>query len=368
MPFTEFHWQGCRLQPAQTWGSVRLAAIVRDQVRGDLRLSSQAHPFDRVRSSYPRAEFTGYLPQAMVVRWEPDGSAVATSETHLGDQGGLSLGKLWKRQAPNQLAFLPNALAIEGFMVRHFKGPDVAWLDYQRSVRRGSLGVRSEPSVPGWYLKGMAEALAIFEFAPDQVGTALFLDEELVGCFITPHPEDYARLHESLLSDHFADYLIHYGYLRYAKREGLKLNSQAIVDLQSLACEFARAKAAESAREVYRLGVIEGRALDTQIVYRTDVFTLERFVTQLQGGDNFAGEVIVRDDGTVEYLKLFRLSRGQSRRLHLLSTLARHSWNFEEAAPDLGQKTREDVARSFVEADLGYLLNPGLWGHLMPRS
>lgn len=368
LPFTKFHLQGCRLEAGQTWGSVRLAAVVRDHVRGDLRLSSQAQNLDRVRSSYPQAKFTSYIPQAMVVQWERDGSAVATSETHLNQHGGLSLGKLWKRQSPTQLAFLPNALAIEGFMVRHFKGPDMAWLDYHRSVRRGSLGVRSERSVPGWYLKGMAEALAIFEFAPNQVGTVLFLDEELVGCFITPHPEDYAQLHDSLLSDHFADYLIHYGYLRYAKRESLTLNTAAIVDLDSLAREFARAKATESAQEVYRLGVLEERELDAQTVYTTDVFTLERFVTHLQGADNFAGEAILRDDGTLEYLKLFRLSRGQTRRLHLLSTLSRHSWNFDQAAPALGVHTREDVARSFVEADLGYLLNPGIWGHLLPKS
>jgi hypothetical protein len=368
LPFPKFHWQGCRLEAGQTWGSVRLAALVRDEVRGDLRLSPRVQNRDRVRSSYPQAQFTSYIPQALVVRWDRDGTAEATAETHLGDQGGLSLGKLWKRQSPTELAFLPNALAIEGFMVRHFKGPDVAWLDYQRAVRRGSLGVRAERSVPGWYLKGMAEALALFEFAPNQVGTALFLDEELIGCFITPHPEDYAQLHESLLCDHFADYLIHYGYLRYAKRQDLPLNAAAIVDLDSLSREFARAKAAESAKEVYRLGAIEGRELETQTVYRTDRFTLERFVTQLQGADNFAGEAIVREDGTLEYLKLFRLSRGQSRRLHLLSTLARHGWNFDQAAPDLGVQSREDVARSFVEADLGYLLNPGIWGHLLPKS
>jgi hypothetical protein len=278
------------------------------------------------------------------------------------------MGKLWRRQSPTELAFLPNALAIEGFLVRHFKGPDMAWLDYHRSVRRGSLGIRAERSVPGWYLKGMAEALAIFEFAPSQVGTALFLDEEMIGCFITPHPDDYAQLHDSLLTDHFADYLINYGYLRYAKRESLPLNAAAIVDFDSLAREFARAKAAECAKEVCRLGVIEGRELDAQTVYRTDLFTLERFVTKLQQADNFAGEAIVRDDGTLEYLKLFRLSRGQTRRLHLLSTLGRHSWNFEQAASTLGVHSPEDVARSFVEADLGYLLNHGIWGHLMPKT
>jgi hypothetical protein len=362
LSFDRFHLNGCRLEVAQTWGSVRLVAIVREQVREDLRLASQPFAFHRVKSTYRRADFTSYMPQAIVVNWNRDGTATATAETHLGEHGHLAFGKLWKRTGPGQLAFLPNALAIEGFMVRHFKGPDVAWLDYRREVRRGSLGYRVERMVPGWILKGLREALSIFEFVPGQVGMALFVDEELSGCFVTPHPEDYARLHESLLVDQFADHLIHYGFLRYAKTEKLSLHLPAIADLSSLAAEFTRAAALERDVERYRLAEIEGRELDAQTVYTTEVFSLQRFVTHLREADNFAGEVILRHDGTLEYLKLFRLSRGQTRRLRLLSTLARHNWDFERAAPDLRVRTREDVARSFVEADLGYLLNPGLWG------
>lgn len=365
MLFDRFHLNGCRLEVAQTWGSIRMVAIVRDRVREDLRLASQSFPRHRVNSTYRKADFTSYMPQAFVVNWNRDGTGTATAETHLGEHGHLTFGKLWKRTGPSQLAFLPNALAIEGFMVRHFKGPDVAWLDYRREVRRGSLGYRAERMAPGWILKGLSEALSVFEFVPGQVGMALFVDEELSGCFLTPHPDDYARLHETLLTDQYADHLIHYGFLRYAKNPELALHLPAVIDLDSLAVEFARVTSAERDMERYRLTEIEGRALDAQTVYRTGVFSLQRFVTRLGEADNFAGEAILRQDGTLEYLKLFRLSRGQTRRLRLLSTLAQHGWDFERAAPDLNLQTREDVARSFVEADLGYLLNPGMWGHLI---
>lgn len=342
-----------------------MAPIVRDQVRDDLRLERQAHGADSVQSSYPRARFTSYLPQAMVVKWSNDGSAVVTGETHLGGNGTLAMGKLWKRRASNELAFLPNALAIEGFMVRHFKGPDIAWLDYHREVRRGSLGFRTERGVPGWYIKGLQEALTLFEFAPNQVGTALFVDEELAGCFVTPHPEDYAALHDCLLTDSYAEYLIHYGYLRYARTNELKLDLAMIEDLQTLTRAFHLARVARGEEERDRMAMLEGRELDSQTVYTTGIFTLERFVTRLTEGDNFAGEAILREDGTLEYLKLFRLSRGQNRRLHLLSTLAANGWDFARAAGILGVFDANGVARSLAEAELEYLLNREIYRNVL---
>ncbi len=366
MPWSEFSFTGCQFGPAQTWGSVRLAPILREQVHGDLRLAERPHELSSVRSSYGKARFTSFLPQGMVVRWGQDGNVLSTDQTHLDKHGSYSPGRLWRRKAADELFFLPNALAIEGFMVRHFKGPDIAWLDYQREVRRGTLGYRQERGVPGWFLKGLDEALTVFEISPQQVGTALFLDELLIGCLICPHPEDYAKLHRSLLADSFPDYLIHYGYLRYAKSEKLKLPHEAISSLATLRAEFLKAKSDLSQEEAVRLGDLAGRQVEVETLYRTEVFQLERFVTELEkGGDNFAGEAIRRHDGTLEYLRLFRLNRGQTRRLYLLSTLARVDWSFAKAATELGFDETNDVAQALVEAELGYLLNPGLYGHLL---
>ena len=184
----------------------------------------------------------------------------------------------------------------------------------------------------------------------------MYLDGELVNCFLTPHPEDYALLHEY----HYAEYLVHYGYLRYA-RPALALDGARVTDLESLGREFARAREACAAEEQARLEVLEGRDLDAKTLYRTEMFHLQRFVTRSREGENFAGEVIVRNDGDVEYLKLYRPSRAENRRLHLLDTLAAHQWDLERAAHALGQSGKEQMARSLEEADLGYLLNPGLY-------
>ena len=361
---TSLNLDHCQLGPAQVWGSLRWIPLLRADPRHDLRLSQRPHGRHQVRSSYPQARYHSYMPQAMVVRWDADGQALATESTHLGQHGTLAMGKLWKRQGPEQLAFLPQSLAIEGFLVRHFQGPDVAWLDYQREVRRGSLGYRAERSLPGWFLKGLEEALRRFEWSEHQVGCALLLDEELIQVFLTPHPEDYACLHESLLQDAYPEFLVHYGYLRYSP-EPLQLNAALVHDWSSLCQAYTSALEQQRAYEQLRLDDLVGRLADLQTVYQLDDFRLARFVTSGDERGGFAGETIYHSSGTLEYLKLFRLTRAQYRRYHLLSTLSQHQWNFLEAAPQLKVQGKEGVARCLVEADLGYLLNPGLYGHLL---
>ncbi len=354
-----FELKGCRVLPAQVWGSVRLAGIVRDEVQGDLRLAPQKHDDWRVRSTYKRADFTSYMPRAFVLNWETDGSATASSETHLGKHQPIKLGRLWRRRSKKSLAFLPQSLAIEGYLVQHFKGPDVAWLDYQRMVRRGSLGVRIERTLPGWYLNGLKEALRLFEFAPNQVGAAVYIDEELINCFVTPHPADYARLHESLLEDSYPEHLLTYGYLR-DRDPGLSMDLERVSDLTSLRQEFERATAELVEEEKFRLDILSGRELESKRLFKCGPFALERFLVQLEEHNNFCGEMITRKDGTLEYLKLYRLSRAQSKRLRFLKTLAKHNWSLEAAAQELRFPRAEGMARALVGADLGYILNPGV--------
>lgn len=359
MRFNEFDLKGLRLEPGQVWGSVRVAAVVRDDVVGDLRLTPREHDDWWVRSTYPKADFFSYMPRAFVVSWRPDGEAVATSETHLGKHKPEMLGKLWRRRGKRELAFLPQSLAIEGFLVQHFKGPNIAWLDYHREVRRGTLGVRTERALPGWYLNGLEEALRIFEFAPNQVGSAVFLDEELINCFITPHPADYARLHESFLEDLYPEHLVHYGYLRDHDPH-FPLDESRVKDLESLRLAYRAARQDRVEEEVFRLEVLTGRPLEGKRLYKAGPFHLERFLTSLEQNHNFCGEVITRQDGGVEYLKMYRLSRPQSERLRLLRALARYDWNLAAAAEDLGFSSADQMVGALFNVDLGYLLNPGL--------
>lgn len=369
MAFERFDLSGYRFEPAQTWGSVWLVPIVRESpVTDDLRLRAVDNQDDQVQSTYSRAEFQSYMPRAMVMDWAPDGGVLATAETQIEKKGHVTRGKLWRRRKRTQFCFLPQSLAIEGFLVQHFKGPNIAWLDYQREVRRGNLGYRGETTVPGWFLKGVEEAVRLFEFAPHQVGSALFLDGKLINCFLCPRPKDYAKLHESLLRDCYPSYLVHYGYLREG-RASFSLDAERVTDPESLAVEFQRALSRTREEEALRLDGLLGRSLDSEKLHKAGPFTVERFIAELDlEGDNYCGEAITRKDGGVEYLKLYHLSRAETRRLFLLQSLSQNDWSFERTAPLVDARTAEGVALKLIACDLGYLVNKGVWGHLFPKE
>ena len=97
------------------------------------------------------------------------------------------------------------------------------------------------------------------------------------------------------------------------------------------------------------------RKLESTLVYRAGPFSLLRFSTALERRtENHIGEVIRRSDGTIEYLKTYRLSIAQTRRAFLLRALAEHQWNLEATAASLGQ-TRDDLVLRLERAGFGYL-------------
>lgn len=85
-------------------------------------------------------------------------------------------------------------------------------------------------------------------------------------------------------------------------------------------------------------------------------FTLERFMPSFDLAEEcHIGERIVRADGTLEYLKTFRLSQAQVRRGYLLQQLARAAWCLEDAAALLSC-TQDELVKRLVNAGFGYLL------------
>jgi hypothetical protein len=107
--------------------------------------------------------------------------------------------------------------------------------------------------------------------------------------------------------------------------------------------------------ELMAEGVI-ARGINSERVYRAGTFQLLRFMTDLDPAqENHIGEAILRADGTVEYLKTYRLSAAQARRAFLLSQLASHNWNLDATAAKLRQ-TKADLMTRLEKAGFGYLL------------
>ena len=117
--------------------------------------------------------------------WTGDGSPAAAYGTQLGDgrdpvacaplhfaaQSGPRRGK---GRAPGgrpvSLRFLPLHLALDGYLALHFGGPSMVWEEWTRRAVREGLSPRAETAYRGGQVRGLDDALRIFEIHPDQCG------------------------------------------------------------------------------------------------------------------------------------------------------------------------------------------------------
>lgn len=348
-----------RLGVTQVLGSVRLAPVLRQDCPGDLRLGKVGVATGLVDSTDGKATYVSYFPHALIARFAEDGAALVPQGTQLGQPGRLrKLARVYRRTGRDELTFLPLHVAMEGFLALHFKGPEIAWPEYVRQVRRRGLGFRFETSASGWVVKGLERALACFEWHPDQVGSLLFVDDEFLAAFVVSHPDDYRQLHRSLVTDFFTEQVLHYGYLRAAED---RVAFGPAKNLGELRHELARHRQQHHELNRLRAQSLIDREVQAHQVYKLGPFRLQRFCTDLaRGVDNHIGEAILRADGRLEYLKTYRLSEAQSRRAFLLRSLAEADWNLTLAAENLACADEEEVARLLIHAGFGYLLNPEL--------
>lgn len=377
------------LQPAapQQCGAIRLVPLLRQHVRPDLRLALQRYrqPLAVVAiDGQPDGEgaqgaireglkYIGYIPHGLVVSYSEDGSPVASMGTQLGEDGLARAGqrspardvqllhRMTKRQGENQLRFLPLHLAMEGFLALHFGGPEIAWSEYSRQALREGLSPRSESVVPGRGVAALEEALRIFEIHESQCGVLVCVADALASVFIVPSPADYRALHQSLIEDFYGELIAQYSQLYRQLPELLPVASAAALAQPSTLGELQHWLAAvradwASIGQVLCQG-LDGRAVQAERIYRLGPFQLQRFLTGLRLDDeNHIGEAIVRDDGTVEYLKSFRLSDKQVKRAYLLQILAQHHWNLDAAAASQSQ-SRDQLAQRLINAGFAYLLS-----------
>ncbi|WP_338865870.1 ARPP-2 domain-containing protein [Myxococcus stipitatus] len=365
--------QGLRLAPSQVWGQVRLVPVLRDEVRGDLRFAHRNYG-DAVSvvsvQGAPAArglKYVSYIPHGLVMTWG-NRQAEAVYGTRLQAQDGKKvdagafsvrlLHRMVHREDRNQLRMLPLHLAMEGFLARYFGGPDIAWSEYSRDGLSRGLNPRSEASIPGWASFALDGALRTFELHERQVGLLLFNADELLSAFIVAHPDDYRALHRTLLEDFYGDLLLQYGYLQVVGELGLRLDASRVSSVADLREQVARMREDWATFHGFMAGGLFGVEVTARKAYEAGPFLLQHFHTRLiPSEENHLGEAIIGPDGTLEYLKTYRLSAAQTRRAYLLQQLAGSQWNLDDAAKALGS-TRTDLVVRLHNAGFGYLLKP----------
>lgn len=383
---SRLHLAGLRPALPQQQGGIRLIPLVREHVRPDLRLSRRRYPDLGAAVALqngltdPGLRYMAYVPHGLVMSWSDDGAPVTAYGTQICDEeapDGKRLGRgpatvrllhrMVRREDDHRLRFLPLHLAMEGFLSLHFGGPEIAWSEYSKQAIRFGLDPRTEYVTPGRAIAGLNDALRLFEIHEGQCGVLLLVADALAAAFVVPHPQDYRLLHYSLLEDFFGELIAEYSHqyqrvpeLEFAlpadtARAGGKEVSlvRSIADLKA-SLHKARADWHE-ASSLFVNGLL-GRELRSERVYQAGPFSLQRFCTSLSLDDeNHLGEAIVRDDGTLEYLKTYRLSTQQTKRAYLLQLLARHHWNLDAAAASQNQN-RHQLVQRLCGAGFGYLL------------
>lgn len=370
----EVSLRGLELAPPQVWGGIRLVPVLRKEVREDLRLAKREYGEQvTIVSLYgelesPGVKYVSFVPHGLVMSWSDDGTPVAAYGAQLHPADGKRLGsaaapraarlvhRMVRREEKNRLRFLPLHMAMEGFLALHFGGPDIAWSEYSRQAISRGLDPRSESSVSGAWIRGLEDALRVFEIHTNQVGVLIFVADALASAFVVPHPADYTQLHRALIEDFYGELLYHYSAYATSVRLENEIEHTRVSTLAELREGLLTMRAEWQDLHLDMSRGLLGKLARVERVYRAGAFQLQRFITELDPNDeNHIGEAIVRDSGELEYLKTYRLSTAQSKRAYLLQRLAANRWNLEATASSFGQ-TKNELVRRMEKAGFGYLL------------
>ncbi len=368
---TDISLKGLEIAPSQIRGAVRIVPLLRRNVSSDLRLMKRSYHEDlSIVSLEKDFKYYSYIPHGLVMSWTDDGSPVAAlggqiqqskpnkKQANFGDITVRLMHRMSKRESKNQLRFLPLHLAMEGFLSMFFSGPSIAWSEYSKYALAYGLGSRYENAVEGRFISRLEDALRVFEIYPQQVGVLVFVAEALASAFVVPTPADYRLLHTSLLEDFYGELIYQYASLYDTTFPmDVSINESEINSLTSLRLAVEKMRNDWASFQGFMAEGILGRQLQSKIVYEAGPFRLQRFITDIQlKEENHIGEAITRENGELEYLKTFRLSSAQTKRVYLLSKLAEHNWNINATAKALGNNYDEFVYR-LERAGFAYLLN-----------
>ncbi|MFJ2103789.1 ARPP-2 domain-containing protein [Streptomyces microflavus] len=351
---------GLTTRPAQVWGGVRLVPLVREAPVEGLRLHRGV--YEGLEAGLvelgPRNHYVSYIPHGLVADWSSGEESGVPGSGRQSAAYGTQLGggqdaprtvrlprpahhRMAKRRPGDRLRFLPLHLALEGYLALHFGGPSTAWEEWSRRALRDGLSPRAEDAYLGWSVRGLGDALRIFEIHPDQCGVMVYVSDALAAAFVVPHPEDYRLLHASLVEDLYGELVHQYALYGAPVAEfGARLGDGS--HIRTLADLRAAARGQERAWEEAHEALFARELLDSSYgfdrVYRMGSFTLWRFLPPFvrDGSGQHIGETITDHKGRVAYLKTFRLSDAQIRRGYLLHVLAGADWELPRAAGVLG--------------------------------
>ena len=361
---SKFRFDGLSFAPSQVWGSVRLIPLIRNTPIEDLRISKREYEADFSMVKSGRGAYLSNIPHGLVLDWGQDNSFKSSFGSKFEERkakkaerrdkktssyGDIKIGlhdKMIKRENRNRLRLLPMHFSMEGLLLSMCKSPEVMWKYFHHHILEQGARFACTTSISGWGIPSLAGALEHFEIHENQVGVLVFVGDALASTFILTHPEDYRKLHRSIIQDFFSEVLWYYGLLHDGVPCFLvEFDDKKVETLDDLEKEFEKVKKEWKEFQATMAWDIWNRSMFSEIAYKKGSYTLQRFIvnphpeiddlseslSQLQTKDaHHIGEAILRGDGEIAYMKTYRLSRRQCNKLKYLSLLAKYNWNMRE--------------------------------------
>ncbi|MCP3926466.1 MAG: hypothetical protein GY714_28225 [Desulfobacterales bacterium] len=368
MNIDKINLKGLTLASAQTYGNVRMIPLIRNKIRGDLRIGLKSYDEDySVVDLNDKTKYTSYIPHGFIVNWDNNGSPICSFGTELyrknirKDNKVRVKKRMVKKIDKNKLRLLPLHLSMEYYLAQHFFGSDIIWDEYSKDFTKYGLGSRSEFTYSGSDIYGLEKALKVFEINENQVGVLLYIADAFTSAFIVSHPNDYRKLHNSLVEDFYCDLIQHYNYLykelpdMFPKIDDSNINS--INDLRK-ALDNSRSDLKDFYN--YTASNLLDCYVESKNIYKMGTFNLYNFITYLdEQNENHIGECIYREDGEIEYLKTYRLDKDQTNRIKLLKTLDKYDWNLRDTARSMNQ-SKNSLIQYIDKLGFGYILKPDI--------
>jgi hypothetical protein len=275
---------------------------------------------------------------------------------------GARAARLFRRDAAQggaHFRFLRLQIALEGYLCLAARGPEVAFAEYTAQALRSGAVMPMPADELGMRVRGLRDALRVFELYDDQVGVLVYAADVFASAFVVPTSADYRRLHASLVLDLFGELIHQYAFFHHAVNTGApSIDEASVRSLEDLRAAVSAMRAVfGSQQEALAAGLLETE-LRFERLHATRGFTLERFVPSFDpSSDNHVGEQVVGPGGELAYLSTYRLSAAQTKRGYLLSRLVDLGWELSPAAEALGTDVPGVLLR-LKNAGFGYLIKP----------
>jgi hypothetical protein len=339
--------KGVRALPPQALGVMSLVPLAREHPIGDLRLCPiEVLPVGERKLPGAPEHVTHFIPHGVVTGWGERGRPmVAAGTTCLATRrGGRTLTAppretlidcaISRRDGGDGVRLLPLHLTLEGLLYACLGLPPETWSRYAESSRARA---ERNPRAP----RGAAldAALRTFEPHPGQCGLLLYAADTLVFALVAPCPDDYDRMHRSVVADLLAGTFEFYARQHPASVNGpwfrAEIPGAAVRTLDDLrkAIRLSR-RGSFAAEQALSDGLVNAEPVVRSSETAGD-WAVRRFTSALvPKAQNFVGEAIVGPRGATAWLTLHRLSDGYTRRAWALASLASANWNLTRLAAE----------------------------------